>query len=68
MARTGVFEYIVKRVLWALMLFFVVTIVTYVIFFVIPVNPARQACGQRPSNICIESTRRRRSGSTNRSP
>src|SRR5229473_3987896 len=43
-----------RRALWAVALFVVVTIVTYVIFFIIPVDPARNACGQRPSRICIE--------------
>jgi peptide/nickel transport system permease protein len=47
-------RYLTRRVLWALALFFVVTLVTYIIFFLIPVDPARNACGQRPSQICIE--------------
>jgi peptide/nickel transport system permease protein len=32
--------------LWALVLMFAVTLVTYVIFFLVPANPARQAAGQ----------------------
>jgi len=40
--------------MWAIGLFLVVTVVTYVIFFIIPVDPARNACGQRPSVICIQ--------------
>jgi peptide/nickel transport system permease protein len=48
------FRYLVRRLLWAAVLFLVVTVVTYVIFFLIPVDPARQACGQRASNACIE--------------
>ncbi len=39
-------RYIIRRVLWAVVLFLVVTFVTYVIFFVIPANPARQAAGK----------------------
>jgi peptide/nickel transport system permease protein len=40
------FRYLVRRVLWAAVLFFAVTIVTYVIFFLVPANPARLAAGQ----------------------
>ncbi len=47
-----------RRVLWAIALFVVVTIVTYVIFFIIPVDPARNACGQRASQTCIELARK----------
>ncbi|MDQ3822112.1 MAG: ABC transporter permease [Actinomycetota bacterium] len=48
------FRYLVRRVLWAAVLFLVVTVVTYVIFFLIPVNPAQQACGQRATPQCIK--------------
>ena len=51
-------RYVVRRVFWAIVLFVVVTIVTYVIFFIIPVDPARNACGQRPSPICIKLARK----------
>jgi peptide/nickel transport system permease protein len=47
------FRYLVRRILWAAVLFLVVTVVTYVIFFLIPVNPAQQACGQRATPQCI---------------
>src|SRR5688572_12320605 len=40
------FQYLVRRVLWSVVLFLAVTIVTYVIFFLVPANPARQAAGQ----------------------
>ena len=40
------FRYLVRRLLWALVLFFAVTVVTYVIFFLVPANPARLAAGQ----------------------
>lgn len=40
------FRYLVRRLLWAAVLFFAVTIVTYVIFFLVPANPARLAAGQ----------------------
>jgi len=39
-------QYLARRVLWALMLFMAVTLVTYVIFFIIPASPARLAAGQ----------------------
>jgi peptide/nickel transport system permease protein len=49
------FRYIVRRLLWAGVLFLVVTAITYVIFFMVPVNPAAQACGQRQTQECVES-------------
>ena len=48
------FRYFIRRVLWAMVLFFVVTVVTYIIFFIIPANPAKLACGQRATPICIQ--------------
>ena len=41
------FRYLIRRLLWAGVLFIAVTIVTYVIFFIIPADPARLAAGQR---------------------
>jgi peptide/nickel transport system permease protein len=41
-----VFRYLVRRILWAMLLFFCVTVVTYVIFFIIPANPAQLAAGK----------------------
>lgn len=40
------FQYLVRRLLWAAVLFIAVTFVTYVIFFLVPANPARLAAGQ----------------------
>ena len=40
------FQYLTKRLLWAIALIVAVTFVTYIIFFLVPVNPARQAAGQ----------------------
>jgi peptide/nickel transport system permease protein len=48
------FRYLVRRILWAIVLFIAVTMVTYVIFFIIPANPARLACGQRATQECID--------------
>jgi peptide/nickel transport system permease protein len=40
------FQYLIRRLLWAGVLFVAVTIVTYVIFFLVPANPARAAAGK----------------------
>jgi peptide/nickel transport system permease protein len=50
-----VLRYIVRRLLWAAALFVAVTFITYVIFFLIPVNPASLACGQRATPTCVAS-------------
>jgi peptide/nickel transport system permease protein len=42
-----VIRYLIRRLLWAVVLFIAVTVVTYVIFFIIPADPARLAVGQR---------------------
>jgi len=41
-----VFRYLIRRLLWAAVLFVCVTIVTYVIFYVIPANPAALVAGK----------------------
>jgi len=46
-------QYFIRRLLWACALFVAVTLVTFVIFFVIPADPARQMCGQRATPQCI---------------
>jgi peptide/nickel transport system permease protein len=38
--------YLIRRLLWAVLLFVAVTFVTYVIFFVIPADPARLVAGK----------------------
>jgi peptide/nickel transport system permease protein len=40
-----VFRYLVRRILWAALLFLVITFVTFVIFYIGPNNPARAVCG-----------------------
>jgi peptide/nickel transport system permease protein len=47
------FQYLVRRLLWAVVLFLTITVVAYVIFFIIPADPAALACGQRASPSCI---------------
>src|SRR6478752_213575 len=39
-------RYIIRRLLWAVVLFIAVTLVTFVIFYLIPVDPARLAAGK----------------------
>jgi peptide/nickel transport system permease protein len=48
-----VLDYFIRRLLWAGVLFVAVTLVTFMIFFVIPADPARQVCGQRATEQCI---------------
>jgi peptide/nickel transport system permease protein len=48
-----VIRYVIRRLLWALVLFVAVTIVTYVIFFLIPADPAARACGQQVTPECV---------------
>src|SRR5262245_33356125 len=38
-------RYLIRRLLWACVLFMAVTIVSYIIFFMIPSEPARLMCG-----------------------
>jgi peptide/nickel transport system permease protein len=52
-----VLRYLIRRVLWAVVLFVVITMVTYIIFFIIPADPARLACGQRATQDCIRLAR-----------
>src|SRR4051812_2792100 len=47
-------RYLIRRILWAIVLFVVVTFVTFVIFFIGPSNPARTVCGgEHASGQCI---------------
>ena len=39
------FRYLIRRILWACLLFIVITFITFVIFYVGPNNPARAVCG-----------------------
>jgi ABC-type dipeptide/oligopeptide/nickel transport system permease component len=43
------FRYLIRRVLWAAVLFVVVTLVTYVIFFLVPNDLAAKVAGQGSS-------------------
>jgi peptide/nickel transport system permease protein len=43
-------EFLIRRTFWAIFLFIVATLVTYVIFFVIPADPAQLAAGKGGSS------------------
>ena len=48
------FAFLVRRILWAVALFVCVTIVTYVIFYVIPADPAALVAGKSATPEAIE--------------
>ena len=50
-------RYMIRRLLWAIVLFIAVTVVSYVLFFVIPADPAKQACGQACQQVDVERVR-----------
>jgi peptide/nickel transport system permease protein len=52
-----VIRYIIRRLLWAVVLFIAVTVVTYIIFFIIPADPARAVAGRNPTPAMIEDAR-----------
>ncbi|MGE5690315.1 MAG: ABC transporter permease [Pseudomonadota bacterium] len=49
----GVLAYLTKRLAWGGVLFLAITLVVYVLFFVIPVDPTRRAGGRTDSEIFI---------------
>ena len=52
------FRYLVRRLLWAALLFVAVTLVTYVIFFLAPANPERLICGgEQATTRCLQEAR-----------
>ncbi len=51
-------QYLIRRVLWAGVLFLCVTVVTYVIFFVIPANPAQLVAGKSATTEDIQRAER----------
>ena len=50
-------RYVIRRLLWAVVLFISVTIVTYIIFFIIPADPARAVAGKNPTPEMIRNAR-----------
>jgi peptide/nickel transport system permease protein len=53
-----VLRYLIRRILWAMVLFLCVTIATYVIFFIIPANPAQLAAGKAATPEKIQEVER----------
>ncbi|HEY7707017.1 MAG TPA: ABC transporter permease [Gaiellaceae bacterium] len=47
-------QYLVRRLLWAFVLFLAVTVVTFVIFYVIPANPAQLVAGKSATQEDID--------------
>ncbi len=52
------FRYLVRRLLWAGVLFVAVTIVTFVIFFIVPAEPARLCAGPQGGPEQVERCRK----------
>jgi peptide/nickel transport system permease protein len=52
-----VLYFVIRRFFWAIWLFLVATILTYIIFFVIPSDPATIACGTHCTPAIIEHVR-----------
>src|SRR5579862_5992894 len=50
-------RYLIRRLFWAAVLFIVITMVTYIIFFLIPADPARLAAGKAATPAQIERVR-----------
>ena len=51
-------QYIIRRLLWVVLVIVLITLVSYVIFFVMPpVDPARAFAGKRPTPELIETLR-----------
>src|SRR5436305_1259853 len=50
-------RYVIRRTLWAAVLLVAVTLVSYIIFFAIPTDPARLVAGKAPRPIDIERAR-----------
>jgi peptide/nickel transport system permease protein len=54
------FRYLVRRLLWAIFLFIIITFVTFVIFYVAPNNPARAYCGgENAKSACLDAAARK---------
>jgi peptide/nickel transport system permease protein len=53
-----VHRYLIRRLLWAVVLFFAVTVVAYVIFFLVPAEPARLIAGPQAPPDVVERVRK----------
>jgi peptide/nickel transport system permease protein len=55
---TGVTEFIVRRLLWTVLVLFVITVLVFLIFFAIPgIDPARALAGRNPTPQILEQIR-----------
>ena len=52
-----VIRYIIRRLIWAVVLFFAVTAITYAIFYVIPLDPARKIAGKSATEQDVQRVR-----------
>ena len=52
------FRYLVRRILWAFVLFIAVTLVSYIIFFLVPAEPARLVAGPQAPPDAVERARK----------
>jgi peptide/nickel transport system permease protein len=52
-----VIRYLIRRILWAVALFLAVTVVSYVLFFIIPADPAKQVAGKGAQQAQVERAR-----------
>ena len=52
------FQYLIRRLLWALVLFIAVTMVSYIIFFLVPAEPARLVAGPQAPPDAVERARK----------
>ena len=59
-------RYVIRRLLWAVVLFLAVTILTFVMFYVIPVNPAALVAGKAATPAADQARQLTRSTSTGR--
>jgi peptide/nickel transport system permease protein len=50
-------QFLIRRIFWAIFLFFVATIITYLIFWVIPSDPAKLAAGRAATQADIDRVR-----------
>jgi peptide/nickel transport system permease protein len=50
-------RFIIRRVFWAVFLFFVATVITYLIFWVIPADPAKLAAGKAATTADVARVR-----------
>jgi peptide/nickel transport system permease protein len=52
-----VLQFLVRRTLWAVALFIAATIITYLIFYIIPADPAKLACGRACTQADVDRVR-----------